>query len=804
MIYKSDKNHLQYPGNRYCDVSSSQLNRIAGGFLITSRHLILICLLIILILPVLVFHSVLFANDDLVLSSPRADLAAHFIDWLDFGFRELKNGHLAFWNPYTYSGIPCFETFQSVLIYPPNVLFLMFRLVDAINLSILFHVIAGGLGMFLWGRRNQLHPLAALLMAAMFMLSSLYMGRILAGHLTVINIITWLPFILTAIDANRHRFRPGWAAAGSLFVALLALSGLPQIMMYSLYVSGAYTLLLLPGSKNKRLFIVSFLLLTTTGLLVSGIQLIPGVLSSTETLRSSGLSYELAAFGSLDPGHLTTLITPSFFGDSLHSTYWGHLYWWEMTFFISITGLFLSLYGVSAVSGHLKHVAAGLAVLLFWIALGAYTPLFHLMYWFLPGISSFRTIAKFGIPGCVFLILLAGIAFDDIIRHGMRKTRLILCIIILLAILLQSAAFLISRSAENGDDGWWKSWMQHFSDSFDFMGDRNAVLNNDYAVAAAKNSVESLNWSTMVVIALGILIFLSQYHVCFRYGFFVLAITELLLFSISSVTTFSSRSPLQGPILDTLLNLPDEQRILNLVHPNCAMRHGVRDIWGYDPLALKRYCELMAYTQGLDPDHASQSISFTRPNRIFQLLRCRYIIRLENGRILLQEAANTPMKRFSLIQEWQVVSDRDEIFRRLDNDSFDFSKTVLLNTAPVMSPDSLQALQPGIVVTDQSVNHTLLSVTTPNPCVLLITDAWHPGWSVTGTCNGLYKTYTVLPADYALMGIPLSAGIHELALRYIPRGFTAGIIASGFGVMVLCGLIVWSGSARKKVEPFQK
>ena len=36
------------------------------------------------------------------------------------------------------------------------------------------------------------------------------------------------------------------------------------------------------------------------------------------------------------------------------------------------------------------------------------------------------------------------------------------------------------------------------------------------------------------------------------------------------------------------------------------------------------------------------------------------------------------------------------------------------------------------------------------------------------------KKYSVLPADYTLMGVPLSAGTHDFRVEYSPAGFRYG------------------------------
>jgi len=50
--------------------------------------------------------KVLFISPHEVLSDGLMDLGHFFVYWRSFGFRELKSGNLALWNPCYYCGAP--------------------------------------------------------------------------------------------------------------------------------------------------------------------------------------------------------------------------------------------------------------------------------------------------------------------------------------------------------------------------------------------------------------------------------------------------------------------------------------------------------------------------------------------------------------------------------------------------------------------------------------------------------------------------------------------------------------------------
>lgn len=101
-------------------------------------------------LTLAVFGDVLFPPGNRVLSNGRTDVFLQFIHWRQFGFEELRRGNLALWNPHLFCGAPFFGGFQSALLYPPNVLFLLLPVVKDINWSIALHVFLAGAFTCLW------------------------------------------------------------------------------------------------------------------------------------------------------------------------------------------------------------------------------------------------------------------------------------------------------------------------------------------------------------------------------------------------------------------------------------------------------------------------------------------------------------------------------------------------------------------------------------------------------------------------------------------------------------------------------
>ena len=75
-------------------------------------------------------------------------------------------------------------------------------------------------------------------------------------------------------------------------------------------------------------------------------------------------------------------------------------------------------------------------------------------------------------------------------------------------------------------------------------------------------------------------------------------------------------------------------------------------------------------------------------------------------------------------------------------------------------------------------------VTTKSTVFLVTSDAYYPGWRATidGAPAQLYR------ADYALRGVPVSAGTHLVRFEFQPRSFYYGVIVTAISLLGLITL----------------
>ncbi|HEX3731016.1 MAG TPA: hypothetical protein VHV47_14485, partial [Opitutaceae bacterium] len=360
-----------------------------------------------------------------VLSTPYSDLPSQFAPWRAFATASLKAGHFPLWNPYTYSGEPFFGGFQSALLYPFNLLFLILPLAAGINFSYFLHLILLGWGMHRWARQRGFHPAAGALCGLGLVCSGTVWPHLYAGHLSNLCTLAWVPWILAGFERwwTDRRWSGLFAASGG--IALQILAGHVQYVYLTGIAAGLQALAWTAARpETRRRALPSVAACYAAAALLAAVQLLPGMAAAAEGVRQGSAPFDWASTFFLPVENLLTLVAPGFFGDFIHTVYWGRWYLQEMSVFIGTAGLALALTGWLE-AGQRRRTGCDLALagLLLVLALGSQTPLFRLLYDFAPGFGQFRGSSKFSFFALAFLVLAIGAGADGLIRRAPSSRR---------------------------------------------------------------------------------------------------------------------------------------------------------------------------------------------------------------------------------------------------------------------------------------------------------------------------------------------------------------------------------------------
>jgi hypothetical protein len=194
----------------------------------------------------------------------------------------------------------------------------------------------------------------------------------------------------------------------------------------------------------------------------------------------------------------------------------------------------------------------------------------------------------------------------------------------------------------------------------------------------------------------------------------------------------------------------------------------------------------MTFTQGGNPDRATQFVFFHNPPRQYDMLRLRYAFMPAGEKYALIENPS-PMPHALLLTDYRVLPSFNAMFGALADPKFDPWHTVLLESPP--DPQPVLADHPGRVRVVGETSDTLdLEADLASPALLLVTDLYSRDWIARALPGSVQQEYQVLPANYILRAVPLSAGHHELRMEYDPPSFRHGLIISAIAWLIWVGL----------------
>jgi hypothetical protein len=756
-----------------------------------SRHDVLTAGIILALVIVVVFFDLLTAAGDPVLLG--SDVFVQFLRVRQFGFDQIAHGNLALWSDTLYGGIPFLGQFHAAMLYPPNIVFLLLPMAKAINLSFLSHLWLIGLFTFLWCRKRKLDFVPALLPAILLMLGGTVFLHVWEGHLIDICTGAWTPLLLLCVDGlceDGPMATGKWILVGAGAMGLSILAGHPQYVFFSSVAVGLYFLLRLRGASGRVRAIAAMAAIVIGGVALSSVQLLTGMQASAESVRGAGLSYRLAATHSFRFENFLTLLAPNVLGCAnptapTMAPYWGQSYQSVMCIFLGVSGLALAVYGALAGDKRQRRFSAMMTGLLLLLALGSTTPLFGLLYHYVPGFNKFRGASKFTFQASLFMVMLAGIGLQTLLREARRRRSLLVGLAIAAVAVAGGAAFI--RYGWGGPGGWWNSMMLAIHQT-DHSHNRSPALVSEGAVALAARYA-----STQLFVAAGILglaallVLIATRWRPAVYSLATLAVLEVSAFAMSFLPIHSLQSvQLPSQVVEVLAHQGGDYRIHVAIPSmaNSAMYFGGRDIWGHDPGASARYCQLVAFVEGQDPNDCAEFFPITRMHKLFDMFRLKYVL-MGDGQI---RPIPQVMGRVNLVGRYALMSSRDEMFKGLTSPQFDPRQTVLLESKPSIEPAGDGDLG-SVRVVDSSTDWLKIEADVKSPCLLLVTDTYSKYWRARPLPGSSQAQYDVLPANYALRAVPLGAGHHVLKMEYLPTGYVYGKWISLVSVLLYGGAV---------------
>ncbi|MEJ2557740.1 MAG: YfhO family protein [Anaerolineae bacterium] len=684
---------------------------------------------------------------------------------------------LPLWTPANLSGMPLAANQLAMCFYPPAWLFLLLPINPVLNLLFVFHLFWGGLGVYWLLRAGfDLDPIPALSGALTFALGGKLLAHAAGGHVSLVGAIAWMPWALLGTHQllRAQKGRWGWAILAALALAM-QITTHTLITLYTGYFLAAYVgwqlLIVKAPASNRRLLSLSLLSVPLLAALLGAAQLLP--LIELAGYSNRALSLAQAGDSALTP---LTLVTGLFLPDIQG----GH----EMVIYLGLVPLVLACFGLRGADTYPADLAVGrrrrgwffggVVLLAALFALGPATPIFRLVYQWLPGFRWVRTPARVFLPASLAVGVLAGMGMQRLARGCVRWSPLIALAVgaITLALGLGLATL---------------------------FGQANRA-------ALGLAFFPSL---TLVVVGLT-----AHGRLPPRLalpGLALLLFADLASFDVTMIRFVSPSDAFAegGAVAGYLAHQPGLFRTYSPSYSlpsHVAAQAGLQTADGVEPVHLAAYDRLMALAGGYgDPSFSvtippfppdrplAEAFHDTQPNlRLLGLLNVEYLVTAFptdwTGLSPVTELDGTFVYRNEhfLPRAWFIEPPPAEIAQADINAAWVKQLAALADLAA----QSVVAKEYSATVTHYTPDRIEVEAQLRKPGLLVLSEIWYPGWQVVvdGQVQPLEQVAGIL------RGVSLDKGTHRAVFVYNPASARWGAwlsLAGWIGIIVGAGIVLW-------------
>jgi hypothetical protein len=340
-------------------------------------------------------------------------------------------------------------------------------------------------------------------------------------------------------------------------------------------------------------------------------------------------------------------------------------------------------------------------------------------------------------------------------------------------------------------DGAWRTLLDRMSRAPTLEVSPATLQDPAFFRMSASFTAAQLRSAAAMLLGSATLLFLARRWRAFVFGLPLLMAVELFVFAHRCTATIPADPPYPA-IWEQAGRAAGEDRVRQISgrDPNRGMIGGWLELGGYDGNpAPRRYAQLLALVVAIERQDGAPA---KRLEAVYRMLRCRYLLGFDRNGAPAVKALSAPLPRVALITRIRVLPELESSLGPVLDPAFDPAREVLLEREPTPVPEPDESPAAGTVRVLGSTTDTLeLQVELGRAAILLVTDAYDPGWRVVPVGPAPQGRYEVLRADGVLRAVPLAAGTHRLRMEYAPAGFRLGRVISvvALGLYgVACGL----------------
>lgn len=783
--------HHGYPHMRGCYSAATgrgrRLRRVALAR--WASHFVAVALLFLL--PPFRYWALLTPNAADARSIIPGDFTEVHFPLHAFSVNAWQHHTLPLWAPGVNAGQPAFADLQFDAFYPPTIITGLLlgphgaftpRLLVLLEIG---HLIFGALGMYLlvlWLLRRRrakadadpagadnslLRPVAALTAAIVFTFSG-YLTTYPMQDVDILQVSVWLPWAILALDVALSRRSTALALLAGLPLGMAVLAGHPQALLYVLYAALLFIVVRAASACAWRPSLAALargLLALTSGLAFGAVQLLPSLELAPLSVRGQA-SYAFLS-GGFAPHELVGAVLREGFGGAAAA-------------YLGVVPLTLAAVGLLRGGRGVRRFALPLGAIAVVLSLGGGAALYPLAYLVGPGFNQVRDQER-----AIFLVsfAVALLAANGVWSAGDVLARAKLA---LPALLASAGAMLLVGGAVSL-----------------LLAAQALPTLADAARQALLTDVDGLDWALLLLalatVALGGLRLDAQARRAAPWALAALCALDLLSAHPDYGTQPGRADPYPvWPIIrtvqaDAAVPFRVSSEGLLPADGNEGILYGLEDVVGSTPLELSAFAAINA---------AEDARQITELQR-FALLNVRYVFTKRTfpagaPLTLLGSRGDVHLYRladqFAFPRAWLVhqaaVVDPAVVWSAVGKADL---RTTAVLTTPLMAPLASGAGD-HVQITDAAATRLDVAVHAPAAALLVVSEIAYPGWRATVDGNPV----ALVPADSALMAVPIAAGDHRVTLQFAPRSLRLGLIVTGDAIVAMALALDVAVLARKR------
>lgn len=743
-----------------------------------------------------------------------------FIPIFNFTYESLKSGSIPFWNPYIFSGTPHLANWATGIFYPPYLAIFLLTKIQAIIFLKLIVPVLSGFFTYLYLRSLDLNKRSSFFGSVAFALSSIVLIWT-AEFWQPAHSVIWLPLILFAVEKFIKLKNVKYLILISLGLALSIMAGYVQTTIYVYLMSFTYVIFrlnLLKLNFWQRFPWQKFLLICGAFLLslgLSAVQTFPAVEFFSLSPRKEILLTAVNLDFLLPLRQILTLFVPDIFGHIATLNWFGGGpgQYYEKMVYVGVVPLILSSFAI-----FFKKFRGFVLFFGIWAIL-ALSTVFDL--------PTSRLIYELQVPYlstaiAIRIIFLVAFSFSVLSAFGLSwwlesdkkdKKKLVISLLPLIVIYIGVGGWLLRSYLQ-------KTIIEGFPADWFNISIRNFIL---------PGAVFTV---TSIVLIIGG--FLLKLKLKLKHYLYILIVLILVghsfvfaqkYFDFSSSQLFYPSHPMISYLQENLGYSRFWGYGEAALENNFATVYKIYSAEGYDPVNLKRYSELLsAANEGEFKGIASRSDALI-PNadilptedkqsyrlRLLDLLGVKLVgyysadlkkletfksdrfvpIWQKDGFVIFENKKVFP--RAFLVPEAVYADSSKEAIRQILDPQVDLRKKIILEEKVVPENSDGEKPQGKAEIARYSPNKVVIKTETNTSQFLVLTDSFYPAWQAT-IDNNPTKIY---PADYALRGIVVPKGDHEIIFEYKSKMFMMGTLISTLSLLIAGTVLVVSKSKIK-------